>query len=141
MEINFPSLPERNQLGPNGGSTSLVLQRNGYQTVGKRRYRSKQSGIRSRVNFQDVKVRRPILAVSDSTKVGNLLCFDEEESVIMPRNCEEGKKIRELIGKARRKVTLELEQGVYTIPAWVVPPEESAKEAAKPGFPRQGGKK
>ena len=53
-----------------------------------------KTGIRSRVNLQDVKVRRPILAVSDSTKVGNLLCFDEEESVIMPRNCEEGKKIR-----------------------------------------------
>jgi len=87
-----------------------------------------QSGIKSKITFQDSPVRRPILAVSDSTKAGNLVCFDQDESVIIPRDSEEGMKIREVISKARRKVTLELEQGVYQIPAWVVAPENDKKE-------------
>ena len=81
------------------------------------------SGVRSRITFQDSPVRRPILAVSDSTKAGNLVAFDQDESVIIPRDSEEGVKIREIIARARRKVTLELEQGVYQIPAWVAPPD------------------
>ena len=87
------------------------------------------SGIRSKITFQDSPVRRPILAVSDSTKAGNLVAFDQDESVIIPRDSDEGKKIREVIAKARRKVTLELEQGVYQIPAWVVPQDADEKEA------------
>ena len=96
--------------------------------------------MRSRVVFQDAKVRRPILAVSDSTKAGNLVAFDNDESVIMPRDCDERRQIRELIKKARRKVTLELEQGVYSIPAWVVPPDD-ADSAKASGFTRQDAKK
>ena len=89
-----------------------------------------ESGVRSRITFQDSPVRRPILAVSDSTKAGNLVCFDSDESVIIPRDTEDGKKIRDIIAKARRKVTLELEQGVYQIPAWVSPPDAADMKKA-----------
>ena len=81
-----------------------------------------KEGIRSSVLFQDAPVRRPILAVSDSTKAGNMVLFDSEESVIIPRESIEGKAIRELIKKARRKVKLECDQGVYQLPSWVVTP-------------------
>ena len=57
----------------------------------------------------------------------------------MPRDCDEGKQIRALIKRARRKVTLELEQGVYSIPAWVVPLED-ASSAKAAGLTRQDGK-
>ena len=72
-----------------------------------------KTGMKSKVIFQDAKMRRPIVAVSDSTKAGNQVAFDTDESVIMRRDCKEGKQIRALIKRARRKVTLELEQGVY----------------------------
>jgi len=96
------------------------------------------SGVKSKITFQDSPVRRPILAVSDSTKAGNLVCFDQDESVIIPRDTDEGKKIREIIGRARRKVTLELEQGVYQIPAWVAPPDAAVNNVNKTPFARQG---
>ena len=92
------------------------------------------SGVRSKITFQDSPVRRPILAVSDSTKAGNLVAFDQDESVIIPRDSEEGMKIREIIARARRKVTLELEQGVYQIPAWVAPPDAENKKMKKGPF-------
>lgn len=94
------------------------------------------SGIRSKITFQDSPVRRPILAVSDSTKAGNLVAFDQDESVIIPRESPEGQQIRAIIARARRKVTLELEQGVYQIPAWVAPPDEGKGKKEAP-FPRQ----
>ena len=81
-----------------------------------------KDGIKSSVMFQDAPVRRPILAVSDSTKAGNMVLFDSDESVIIPRESVEGKAIRDLIKKARRKVKLECDQGVYQLPSWVVTP-------------------
>ena len=95
------------------------------------------SGVRSKITFQDSPVRRPILAVSDSTKAGNIVAFDEDESCIIPRDTEEGRQIRAIIAKARRKVTLELEQGVYQIPAWVTPPEAPVKLTKKTPFTGQ----
>ena len=95
-----------------------------------------KAGVRSKITFQDAKVRRPILAVSDSTKAGNLVAFDQDESVIIPRDSDEGKAIRDIIKKARRKVCLELEQGVYQIPAWIAEtPDDKAP------FQRQGSAK
>ena len=96
-----------------------------------------ESGVRSKITFQDSPVRRPILAVSDSTKAGNVVCFDQAESVIIPRDSDEGKQIVAIIGRARRKVTLELEQGVYQIPAWVAAPDDEKKAAASKNS-RQG---
>ena len=93
-------------------------------------------GVKSKITFQDAKVRRPILAVSDSTKAGNLVAFDQGESVIIPRESDEGKAIRDIIKKARRKVCLELEQGVYQIPAWIAETHDD-----KAPFQRQGSAK
>ena len=81
-----------------------------------------KDGVRSSLMFQDAPVRRPILAVSDSTKAGNMVLFDSEESVFIPRESVEGKAIRDLIKKARRKVNLECDQGVYQLPSWIVSP-------------------
>jgi len=94
-------------------------------------------GVKSRITFQDSPVRRPILAVSDSTKAWNLVAFDQDESCIIPRESPEGIQIRGIIAKARRKVTLELEQGVYQIPAWVAPPDEKKEKKADAPFARQ----
>jgi hypothetical protein len=123
-ERDFPEFPREESAGSKRGQKFLGPGSEAIANRGQRKVNVMTgSGIRSKITFQDSAVRRPILAVSDSTKAGNLVCFDQDESVIMPRDSEEGKKIREIIGKARRKVVLELEQGVYQIPAWVMPPD------------------
>ena len=90
---------------------------------------------RNNIQFQDAEVLRPILAVSDSVKAGNLVMFDKDESVIMPRNSAEGEKIVKLIEHATSKVKLELQGGVYHLPAWV---EIASKGDDKIPFARLG---
>ena len=101
-------------------------------------------GMKLKLCFQDVRVRRPILAVSDSTKAGNLLLFDDEESVIINRDSKEGRAIRQLIKKmaSTRKVAMECEQGVYHIPTWVIPPADADVPIKRPATPfgRPGSK-
>ena len=61
--------------------------------------------------------------------------FDKEESVILGRDTEEGRQIRKLIKQARQKIRLHETKGIYTMPAWLLPP---GKEVKGPGFHRQG---
>ena len=100
-------------------------------------------GIRSDMKFQDARVRRPILAVKDSCRAGNICLFDNDASVIMPRNSPEGRSIRELIKRAKTKVSLEELDGVYVLPAWVgFPDEKHSHEKPQPQnalFQRRGG--
>ena len=65
------------------------------------------------------------------------MAFDQDESVIIPRESPEGQQIRSIIARARRKVTLELEQGVYQIPAWVAPPDDTKAKKDETPFTRQ----
>ena len=65
------------------------------------------------------------------------MAFDQDESVIIPRESPEGQQIRSIIARARRKVTLELEQGVYQIPAWVAPPDDTKAKKNDAPFARQ----
>ena len=128
-EKDFPEHPREESLGSKKGQHFLGPGSEKIPNRGQKKINLvTNSGVKSKITFQDSPVRRPILAVSDSTKAGNLVAFDQDESVIIPRDSPEGKQIRAVIARARRKVTLELEQGVYQIPAWVVPPDEKKKE-------------
>ena len=81
-----------------------------------------QDGTRSKIVMQDADVRRPILAVNDSLKVGNLVLFDQDISAIVDRNTPEGRAIIAACKKASRKVTLEQKNGVFIMPSWVIAP-------------------
>ena len=81
------------------------------------------------MKFQDAKVRRPILSVGESTGLGNSFWYDHEGSRILPVNCLETKKIRELIRGVKDKLTMRKERNVFVLDAWV-------DDAVTPGFPR-----
>ena len=89
------------------------------------------------MTFQDAAVRRPILAVSDSTKAENLLCFDKDLSVIINRNSPEGRAIRDLISKMKDKIVMQEHNGTYKLDAWGVPPGDGSALAPFQGPGRQ----
>ena len=135
-EKDFPEYPRQDSVGSKRGQHFLGPGSEKIPNRGQKKVNLvTTSGVKSKITFQDSPVRRPILAVSDSTKAGNIVCFDQDESVIMPRDSVEGQQMVSLIARARRKVTLELEQGVYQITAWVAPPDEVKKKAGH--FARQ----
>ena len=97
------------------------------------------------VQFQDAKVRRPMLSVGETTEAGNMTVFDAEESVILPKGCPEIAQIRALIRKARDKMVMEKDRNTFKLRAWVEEPEPDAVkvqgEPAPPApFMRQGRK-
>ena len=87
-------------------------------------------GTRAKINFQDAGTRRAILSVGESEAAGNLLVFDSHESVILPRGAPEIPKIRDLVAKATKKMTMIKERNTYQLPAWIEPPDESAHESS-----------
>jgi len=138
-EKEFPDYPREESAGSKRGQLFLGPGSEKIPNRGQKKVNlMTTSGVKSKITFQDSPVRRPILAVSDSTKAGNIVAFDGDESCIIPRDTEEGKQIRAIIAKARRKVTLELEQGVYQIPAWVTPPDAANKQVKKEKGPFAG---
>ena len=102
--------------------------------------------------FQAARVRKPLLAVSASCNVGQLVLFDNDISCMLERDSPEGREIRRLAQQCIRKTKFERKGGVYTMPTYVVPPERLSAEARKrvvpsgdrmdvdkpAGFPRQG---
>ena len=111
--------------------------------------------------FQAAQVRKPLLAVSASCDAGQLVIFDNDISCMLERDSPEGREIRRLARQCVAKTTFERKGGVYTMPAFVVPPEKLKKEdrqrfqitsapgamdcsscdvngCCTPGFPRQG---
>ena len=97
---------------------------------------SKQ-GTLSSVIFQDAKVRRPILAVKDTMKAGNITVFDQDMSALIPRDSYEGRMIVKAVLKAKKKIQLVEEDGVFVMPAWVVPPSMPSASLKAP-FQRPG---
>ena len=81
--------------------------------------------VKSKLTLQDAKVRRPILAVNDSVKANTLVVFDLEESAIIPRDSEAGRKILAAAKSTAHKVKLQRSDGVWEIPARVDAPMES----------------
>ena len=96
-----------------------------------------REAIASKLKFQDAQVRRPILAVKDSCKAGNLVLFDEDLSAIIPRQSREGQQIRALAKQAAIKITLDEVDGVYVMPAWTNQPPSDIPESP---FQRRGAK-
>ena len=62
-------------------------------------------------------VRKPLLAVSDVKKKGNMVVFDGPNSCIVPANAPEIAELRALVSKIRGKVPLQAKNGVYTMTA------------------------
>ena len=73
------------------------------------------------IKFQDAPVRRPILSVGDSTRVGNLLVMDEEVPAILFKGCPEIDQIRQLVRRAKMKIEMRKQNNVFQIDAWVMP--------------------
>ena len=103
------------------------------------------------------------MAVSASCDQGQLVLFDNDLSALVDRDSPEGREIRRLVKQCVAKTPLQRKGGVYTLPAWIVPPEKLTNEDLQrikpqksarpseaqrtdaqgdvsmvPGFPRQG---
>ena len=95
-----------------------------------------REAITSKLKFQDAKVRRPILAVKDSCKAGNLVLFNEDISPIIPMQSREGQQIRARAKQAALKVTLDEVNGVYVMPAWTNQPPSPLRTLFRGGVRR-----
>ena len=73
------------------------------------------NGALGKIVFQGAAVRKPLLAVSDVNKKGNMVVFDGPNSCTVPANARELAKLRALVGKIRGKVPLQAKNGVYTM--------------------------
>ena len=87
------------------------------------------------LQFQDAEVRRPILSVGESIAAGNLIAFDQEESVILPKGCPEIEEIRAIIRRAKHKMPMEKDKNTFRLRAWVEAPEPEMKKNQKTQAP------
>lgn len=92
-----------------------------------------ETGKLAGITFQDAPVRRPILAVGESTDAGNMLIFDKKEPVILPKGAPEIEVIRKIVQQAKQKLAMTKERGTYKLGARVVPPNPTTAS-----FRRQG---
>ena len=88
------------------------------------------NGATGKITFQGADVRKPLLAVSDVNRRGNVVVFDGDNSFIIPGTASELKDLRAIVARIRGKVPLQAKNGVYTMKVWRPP-------AAKSGFTRQ----
>ena len=89
-------------------------------------------GKAATATFQAAAVRKPLMAVSASCDQGQLVLFDSDLSCMLNRDSPEGREIRRLAKQCIDKTCFERRNGVYTMPAWVVPPNRlSAKDKAR----------
>ena len=87
-------------------------------------------GTRAKISFQDAGTRRAILSVGESEAAGNMLVFDSHGSVILQKGSPEIPKIRDLVAKAAKKMTMVKERNTYQLPAWVDPPKAPTPESS-----------
>ena len=117
----FPEYPVEESPGSKAGQTYAgakkgdVIPNRGQRNV--RLRLGGAAGERAALKMQDAPVRRPILSVSDSNDAGNLLVFDKEESAILPKGSPEIKQIRGLVAKAKRKISMKRNRGIFTLDA------------------------
>ena len=122
----FPEYPLEESAGSRSGQTYAGARKG--DTIPNRGQRQVKlrlgdvDGERAAMRIQDAPVRRPILAVSDSNDAGNLLVFDREGSVILPKGVPEIAAIRQLVAQAKRKIQMKRERGIFTLDAWVEEP-------------------
>ena len=91
------------------------------------------NGAMGKIVFQGAEVRKPLLAVSDVKKKGNLAVFDGVNSFIVPGSAAELNELRALVNKIRGKVPPQAKNGVYTMKVrrTSAPPGGGARPAAK----------
>ena len=92
-----------------------------------------EDGQLGTTTLQDARVRKPLLAVCDTVDKGNVVIFSAKGACLAPGDSKEAKEILELMEKLPKRVKVYRENGVFKIPAWVVPPAEKPS-----GFHRQG---
>ena len=86
-----------------------------------------EQGQAACIKFQDAAVRRPILSVGESTGAGNMVLFDAEESVILPKGSPAIDEIRKILRLVKNKLPMRKEKHIYTLDAWVEPSHKSSK--------------
>ena len=97
-------------------------------------------GVVSKTVWQAADVRRPLLAVSSCNDKGNIVVFDNNDSVILAAQSPEVAQIRALVRQAQLKVRLQRKGGTYVMRTWRMP-KGGTTPARKPraaGFARQG---
>ena len=101
---------------------------------GQKRFKTcNKKGMKSGMTFQDVKVRKPLAAVSDINQKGNMVIFDCRESAILPAGAPELEEIRKLLKKVKDRVALEEKNGTFIMSLWM-----QTEEAEPEGFTGQG---
>ena len=69
--------------------------------------------------FQNTElIRKPLLAVCDVNKKGNIGLFDGEKSFILTGSAEELEALRKMVARMSQKIPLHLENGTYKMRAW-----------------------
>ena len=94
-----------------------------------------ENGAARMATFQAAPVRKPLMAVSASCDAGQMVLFDNDGSYLIERESPEGREIRRLARQCIAKIALERKGGVYTLPAWVMPPERLTPEDRKRARP------
>ena len=69
----------------------------------------------------------------DALKAGNLVLYDREIAAIMDRDTPEGRAIIKVAKQSKHKVCLDEKDGVFVMPAWVIPPSQDVSNG-KPSF-------
>ena len=74
-----------------------------------------KDGPTGQFRFQGPPVRKPLLSVSACNDKGNLVVFDGNASVIIPRAAPELADLRRLVHKVQNKIPLKRRNGVFTM--------------------------
>ena len=73
------------------------------------------NGRTARMKFQEAGVRRAICSVGESAEAGNMAIFDQQESVVLPVGSPEIQAIREIIKKAKSKLTMTCDNNDHAV--------------------------
>ena len=130
---SFPGVVVRESAGSRAGQkykgpgTDVIANEGEFDTLS-----AMESGARAKVTFQSAEIRKPLVAVSGLVDKGNLTIFDQK-SFVIPSSAPEVEMIRQLVAKARGKIPLHRERGIYKMRNW-----EISSTQPTSGFPRPG---
>lgn len=130
--VEFPECPLKESPGSRRGQTYNGAGDETLENKGQRNVKLRlggPEGRKARMNFQDAKVRRPILSVGETTDAQNSCWFDAEGSFMLTKGSPEQQEIRAIIKRARQKIEMLKVNGVYQMETWV--DEEENKEEEK----------
>ena len=135
----FPEFPQEESPGSRRGQT---FQGPGAEQIPNKGQKkvclATREGMKSNITFQDAKIRRPILAVIDAIRAGNIVIYGDKISSIIPLSSPEGRLLAKTAAKAKTKIALDEKDGVFVMPAWVVPPNNQDSSAKNSHFGRPG---